>query len=361
MNLFVMYQLGPMVETWYGPWQFVAVYVLTGYGGNLLSALVRHALGSNLMVAAGGGSTVVLGLVALCAVVGWRSQTRTGLFLRNLLVGLLVATALLGQMVPIIDNWGHAGGALVGAAIGFAHRRLIRTAHQPVARWVGILAMLVLLAAGVAQARDGAREIRSASAARRRSDIQIRSAWAARRLSEAEQADRTLQWMTGFYIIAGKRSTFEHSLMSTEADRRRASETVPRVAMARSLVARPLSLLDSSDEEFRAERNQYLDRLDLLKTELGDGSTAADFQRLRTLLARVLDWPPTDRLVREFLGHAGALIRRVRQNEASARAELEALVQQSRRIGGDLSRSARSPGALPGGAGGGPSAPAAQR
>ena len=53
------------------------------------------------------------------------------------MVGLLIATAVLGRMVPIIDNWGHAGGALTGAAIGFAHRILIRTAQRPVAKWVG--------------------------------------------------------------------------------------------------------------------------------------------------------------------------------------------------------------------------------
>ena len=52
---------------------------------------------------------MVLGLVALCAVVGWRSRTRIGAFLRSQMVGLLIATAVLGQMVPIIDNWGHAG------------------------------------------------------------------------------------------------------------------------------------------------------------------------------------------------------------------------------------------------------------
>src|SRR5947209_248067 len=62
MNLFMMYQLGGLIESWYGPWQFLAVYVAIGFGGNLLSALVRHALGSNPHVASGGGSTVLLGL-----------------------------------------------------------------------------------------------------------------------------------------------------------------------------------------------------------------------------------------------------------------------------------------------------------
>ena len=112
MNLFMMYQLGGLVESWYGPWQFLAVYVAIGYGGNLLSALVRHAAGARTRgCASGGGSTVVLGLAALCAVVGWRSRTRIGDYLRSQMVWLLVATAVLGLIVPIIDNWGHAGGA----------------------------------------------------------------------------------------------------------------------------------------------------------------------------------------------------------------------------------------------------------
>ena len=78
MNLYMMYQLGALVETWYGPWQFVAVYVVIGFCGNLLSVLVRHLLESDPMTLPWGEDRdlVVLGLVALCAVVGWRSRER---------------------------------------------------------------------------------------------------------------------------------------------------------------------------------------------------------------------------------------------------------------------------------------------
>ena len=64
------------------------------------------------------------------------------------MVGVLIATALLGLMVEFVDNWGHTGGALTGAAIGFAHRILIQTAHRPVAKWLGGLAILLLIASG---------------------------------------------------------------------------------------------------------------------------------------------------------------------------------------------------------------------
>ena len=72
MNLFALYQLGCLVESWYGSGPLVAIYVLTGAVGNALSALIRRQLDSNALIESGGGSTVVMGLVGLCAVAGWR-------------------------------------------------------------------------------------------------------------------------------------------------------------------------------------------------------------------------------------------------------------------------------------------------
>src|SRR5262249_10553944 len=151
MNLYGLYVLGCLVESWYGAGQFALIYILMGGGGNLLSGLARTALGMESKLHSGGGSTVVLGLVGLCAVVGWRSKTRRGDYLRGQMVGALIFTALFGQVVPIIDTWGHAGGALVGAAIGFVHRPLVRTAGREVTRWAGVAAVLVLAVCGVAQ------------------------------------------------------------------------------------------------------------------------------------------------------------------------------------------------------------------
>ena len=89
LNLYAFYQLGCLVESWYGANSFVAIYVLTGGGGNLLSGLLRHALRCDPTIASGGGSVVVMGLVGLCAVVGWRARTRLGDYLRNQMVWVL--------------------------------------------------------------------------------------------------------------------------------------------------------------------------------------------------------------------------------------------------------------------------------
>jgi rhomboid protease GluP len=318
MNLFMMYQIGGLIESWYGSWQFLAVYVAIGFGGNLLSALVRYELGSNPKVASGGGSTVLLGLAALCAVVGWRSRTRIGDYLRSQMVGLLVATALLGQIVPIIDNWGHAGGALIGALIGFAHRPLIRTAHRPVAKWMGGLAVLILIASGAAQIRDDRSE----------AVLQQRLTSALRRLMAAESSTKTLQETWDFYLLAKDRSRLDHMTLIPESFRhaRENPRLVP--AMPPPLANEPLSLWDSPDEAYRSALKRHLERLDALKGELANGSTEADFERLRSLLKDVLIRPPSDRIVREFLDHLTALIRRAQQDQNTARSQFEALLHQ---------------------------------
>jgi rhomboid protease GluP len=312
MNLFMMYHLGAMVETWYGPWQLLLVYVVTGTGGNLFSALMRYALGSDPMAASGGGSTVVLGLVALCAVVGWRSRTQIGSYLRSQMVGLLLATAVLGQIVPFIDNWGHAGGALFGAAIGFAHRTLIRTAHRPMARWAGSLGVLLLIAAGAAQIRVDRLESSAMTLA-------------LSRRKAAEKTPQILQEIGAFYHQAAKRSRFEHAVVIAEAFRRAPTVIVPESTQSLPSFVKPLTLFDSSDEEFRAALKRQVERLDALRGELGSGPTTPNFERVRTLLSRVLERLPSDRIEREFEGHLGVLMHRARVDSDSARAQVDTL------------------------------------
>src|SRR4051794_15480228 len=77
LNLFGFLQLGILVEEWYGSAQFLAIYLLIGGLGNLLAWVGRPVAGG-LDVHSGGGSTVVFGLIGLCAVVGLRLRTAEG-------------------------------------------------------------------------------------------------------------------------------------------------------------------------------------------------------------------------------------------------------------------------------------------
>ncbi len=159
LNVIAMYQLGTMVESWYGTPQSIFIYGLTGGVGNLVSVLIRHAIGSNPRIHSGGGSVVIMGLVGLCAVVGLRSRTELGVSMGRLMVFFMVTTAILGAALPqFIDNWGHAGGALVGIALGFAHRGLLRAVHKPAAWGRGAVTGILIAACGVAQVVADRRE-----------------------------------------------------------------------------------------------------------------------------------------------------------------------------------------------------------
>ncbi len=303
MNLYGMYQLGCMVESWYGSAQFLAVYVLIGGGGNVLSAFIRNWLGSDPRVHSGGGSTVVLGLVALCAVVGWRSKTRIGDYLRAQMIGVLVFTAVLGQLVSIIDNWGHAGGALVGAIVGFAHRILIRTTHRRASYGAGGIAAALIVASWTAQWLDA----RAEDAAMKR--------WQASR-----EVALTLASIDQFYHnLAVPRSDFVHMPFIPI----RYLNAIPRPMLSR----RPptYSYIDIPDELFDAALKRSLVLLDSTKTHLATGPTAEDFRRLRSLLQRVPTRPPAEWERNEFNGHMNALSARGRREEVAALSRLQAL------------------------------------
>ena len=123
VNLCGLYQLGCLAEMWYGPWQFVGLYVVIGGGGNLLAGLGRARFGTGTP---GARPMVILGLGrAVVAAVGWRSKTRIREYLRGEM-WILLFTAFLGKLpTSFLDNW-HAGG-VVGASMGFAHRAMVRS------------------------------------------------------------------------------------------------------------------------------------------------------------------------------------------------------------------------------------------
>ena len=157
MNLFAFYILGTLLESWYGSWQLAAIYGVTGVGGNLISAVVRHSLGYNPLVHSGGGSVVIMGLIGLCATASWRSRSTRDLSWQ--MVNALVITGALGIAFPrYIDNWGHAGGALVGLPFGLTHRRMLARRGRPAAWGMGLAAWLAIAASVAAQVRSDRQE-----------------------------------------------------------------------------------------------------------------------------------------------------------------------------------------------------------
>lgn len=152
LNVLAMYQLGSIVESWYGWHQFLFIYGLTGAGGNLLSALGRLWTHSSVAVHSAGGSVVIMGLIGLCAVAGWRSRTPDGRWLAKVMLVFTALTAALGWALPAyIDNWGHAGGFVVGVVLGLLDRWFLASMTKPSAYGAGVLTLLLIVAAAGVQ------------------------------------------------------------------------------------------------------------------------------------------------------------------------------------------------------------------
>lgn len=114
LNGFALYQLGRLIETFYGAARFLALFFLAGVAGCLAS------LWFNIHPSAG-ASGAIFGLIGAEIVLFYRNRRWLGEsgaeMLRNAIVvaGLNFFIGLSGS----IDNWGHAGGFVGGLAVAW--------------------------------------------------------------------------------------------------------------------------------------------------------------------------------------------------------------------------------------------------
>ncbi|MGC1659631.1 MAG: rhomboid family intramembrane serine protease [Candidatus Acidiferrales bacterium] len=110
-NMWVLMDIGPMIEELYGSARFVFIYVVTGIGGYLLSsAIARHP--------SMGGSGALLGLIGvmLALTIGRKSESMR--MLRGQMVRWLIYIAIWGFVASGIDNYAHLGGFATGFVLG---------------------------------------------------------------------------------------------------------------------------------------------------------------------------------------------------------------------------------------------------
>ncbi len=162
-NLTCLISFGRLLESWYGAPQFLAVYVAIGALGNSLAVIGRIAMNDGVTTPTAGGSSVMFGLIALIAVVGWRSKTRFGDYVRRQMVGKLLLFGVVMGVIGrgILDNYGHGGGAIAGAIVGFSHRLLLSWLERRFSRFLGGMALGVLGLCVVAQVQENRLEAKS--------------------------------------------------------------------------------------------------------------------------------------------------------------------------------------------------------
>lgn len=109
-NMWVLMDIGPMVEELYGSARYLFLFVITGVTGYLLSSSVGH-----LSVGASGSLLGLVG-VLLAATTGRKNMAAQAL--RSALIRWLIYIAVLGFIFAGTDNYAHLGGVASGYLLG---------------------------------------------------------------------------------------------------------------------------------------------------------------------------------------------------------------------------------------------------
>lgn len=114
LNLLTLYFLGVQLEQLFGKWRFLALYLISGVGGNILS----FALSNNISA---GASTSLFGLFGAYLMLGesFRHNQYIRMISRQFLV-LIVLNLGFDLFAGGIDIWGHLGGLLAGFLASYA-------------------------------------------------------------------------------------------------------------------------------------------------------------------------------------------------------------------------------------------------
>jgi len=110
--MYALNAFGPGLERFYGHGRFLALYLLSGFAGNVMSFFFTSA--SSL-----GSSTAIFGLLGAEGVFWYLNRDLYGRSAKSA-IGNIVTVALINFAIGIstsgIDNWGHLGG-LVGGVV----------------------------------------------------------------------------------------------------------------------------------------------------------------------------------------------------------------------------------------------------
>jgi rhomboid protease GluP len=121
-NMYALFIFGPALERDYGHWRFLAMYLLSAFGGNVLSFLFSSAPSL-------GASTAIFGLIGAQGMLLYMNREILGeraRFALNNVIMIAVVNLLIGFTSARIDNWGHIGGLLAGGLFAWTGGPLFR-------------------------------------------------------------------------------------------------------------------------------------------------------------------------------------------------------------------------------------------
>ncbi len=122
-NMYALYVIGPQLERYYGHPRYLALFILSGFAGNVVSFIMspEPSLGS---------STAIFGLLGAQGVFFYQNRRLFGKGAQRALmnvVSIAVINLIIG-LTPGIDNWGHVGDLIGGTLFAWMSGPLLKVA-----------------------------------------------------------------------------------------------------------------------------------------------------------------------------------------------------------------------------------------
>jgi rhomboid protease GluP len=145
-NSWILMDIGPKVEEVYGSARFLFLYVATGVAGFVASAMWGLYLREPRLSV--GASGALLGLIGLMLAMTRRRGGAQMQMIRGQLIRWLIYIAILGLLIPRVDNAAHAGGLAAGYLLGriVADRQPQSPGERRWAQRMGWLAAVIVIA-----------------------------------------------------------------------------------------------------------------------------------------------------------------------------------------------------------------------
>jgi rhomboid protease GluP len=144
MNMMVLMDVGPQAEHEYGSSKYLFVYIFSGIGGFLLSAIRGHF--------AVGASASLMGIIGLLLAMNMKRGGALAQAQKSRLISWIAMTFMIGFFPGVrIDNWGHFGGLATGFILGrlMTDRQAVTSRERQFAQALGWIAGLVTVASFV--------------------------------------------------------------------------------------------------------------------------------------------------------------------------------------------------------------------
>lgn len=106
-NMYALYIIGMQLESFLGKGKYLAVYLLSGLAGSMLSIFFS----ANFSV---GASGAVFGLMGALLYFGYHYRVYLDSVVKSQIIPLIVINLFIGFTISGIDNWAHIGGLVGG-------------------------------------------------------------------------------------------------------------------------------------------------------------------------------------------------------------------------------------------------------